>query len=185
MDYDPFQDPEFSSSMGTYLERYVDHDPLSDRSIARYRRFEAFINGSALIEEPLIPSFKHGKIVKMILPARDHVSYYWFGREKFIPIVLAETYLKSDFQFSGVAYRQIPDAIAPHGGGQFSTLLGVVPLTRSLLCVKEIHAKFLDEIVENLNQAAEDLPPWNSVLDIEREAAARRLQKRTETNGGK
>ncbi len=32
-----------------------------------------------LIEEPRIPLFKHSKIVSMILPARDHLSYYWLG----------------------------------------------------------------------------------------------------------
>ena len=55
MRYDPLLDPEFSSSMSTYLERYVDHDPFKDESISRRRRFEAFLGASGLIEEPRIP----------------------------------------------------------------------------------------------------------------------------------
>ena len=69
-------EPDFSEYKGTYLERNFDHDPLSDGSIARYRRHRAFINASGLIEEPWIPSPKHSGVLKQIVNAKDHVSSY-------------------------------------------------------------------------------------------------------------
>ena len=51
MHYDPILDAEFSSSVGSYLNRYVDHNPFNDESISRYRRFTAFLEYSGLTEE--------------------------------------------------------------------------------------------------------------------------------------
>ena len=49
---------DFSEYQDTYLERFVEHDPLSDEAISRCRRHSAFINTTGLIEEPWIPYLK-------------------------------------------------------------------------------------------------------------------------------
>ena len=67
---------DFSEHKSAYLERFVDHDPLSDESIARYRRHSAFINVSGLFEERCVPSPKHGAVLKQIVNAKDHISFY-------------------------------------------------------------------------------------------------------------
>ena len=175
MHYDPILDPEFSSSMGTYLKNYINHDPTSDEAIARYRRFNAFINASGLVEEHRIPSFKHRRIEKMILPARDHISYYWFGGIGRIPFVLTEPYSLKDFEIKGVRCFRLPWRISPYGGTSFNTPFttksGLLMATRSLLFVREIHSKYLVEVSEQLMTGVEKLPFWNSVTEAERSAA--------------
>jgi len=173
--YDPVLDPEFSQYNGTYCEHYVDHDALSDESIARYRRYKAFIDASGLIEEPWIPSFKHGKIEK-ILPARDHISYFWFGGRGKIPFVLLEPYVNYQGPPNLIKFIEVPESIAPYGGGPFSTKLGYMAPSKSLLCVKDIHSKYLDIVAEKVISAAEKLPSWNSVSDEEREASRQRSE---------
>ena len=173
--YDPVLDSEFSQYSGTYCEHYVDHDPLSDESIARYRREKAFIDASGLIREPWIPSFKHGKIVKT-LPARDHVSYFWFGGRGKIPFVLLERYVNYRLPPNQIRFIELPENIALYGGGPFSTQLGYTAPAKSLLCVKDIHSKYLDIVAEKVIAAAEKLPPWNSVSDEEREASRQRFE---------
>ena len=171
MNYDPILDAEFSSSMGNYLNRYVNHSPLSDESIARRRRFTAFLKYSGLIEESRIPSFKHGRIAKKIPHYRDHVSYYWLGGIGKIPFLLTEPYTQQNLVAVGVRCVRVPVKISPYGGGPFATNLDLTMPASSFLCVREIHGKYLDEVSDCLTTAAEELPAWNSVSDDEREAA--------------
>ena len=167
---------DFSEYMGTYLERFVDHDPLSDESIARYRRHSAFINATGLLEEPWIPSSKHKRILKKILSYKDHVSYYWLGGRDKIPFVLIEPYGREPFDFVGITHTILPPPISAYGGGPFSKEVGLAMPTRSILCGNEIHARYLDEVAELLIKRAEKLPLWNSVSDEERrEAKSRHL----------
>ena len=171
MNYDPILDAEFSSSMGNYLNRYVNHSPLSDESIARRRRFTAFLEYSGLIEESRIPSFKHGRIAKKIPHYRDHVSYYWLGGIGKIPFLLTEPYTQQNWVAVGVRCVRVPVTISPYGGGPFSTNPDLTMPACSFLCVREIHGKYLDEVSDRLIRAAEELPVWNSVSDDEREVA--------------
>ena len=171
MHYDPILDPEFSSSVGSYLNRYVDHNPLNDESISRDRRFTAFLEYSGLIEETRIPSFKHGRIAQKICGFRDHVSYYWLGGIGRVPFLLTEPYTHQDLLAAGVKCRRLPVNISPYGGGPFSTSPELTMPTSSFLCVREIHSRYLDEVSEFLIRAAEVLPAWNSVSNDEREVA--------------
>ena len=43
---------DFSEYQDTYLERFFEHDLLSNEAISRCRRHSAFINTKGLIEEP-------------------------------------------------------------------------------------------------------------------------------------
>ena len=167
-------EPDFSENMGTYLERFVYYDPLSDESIARYRRHSAFINASGLIEEPWRPSPRHKRILKKILSYKDHVSFYWLGGRHKIPFVLIEPYGREPFNFVGITHTILPPPISAYGGGPFSTETGLVMPTCSLLCVKEIHARHLNIVAESLTKTAEKLPRWNSVSDEERREARSR-----------
>jgi len=171
MNYDPILDAEFSSSMGNYLNRYVNHSPLSDESLARRRRFTAFLEYSGLIEESRIPSFKHGRIAKKISHYRDHVSYYWLGGIGKIPFLLTEPYTHQNWVAVGVRCVRLPVKISPYGGGPFSTNPDLTMPASSFLCVREIHGKYLDEVSDRLISAAAELPAWNSVSDDEREVA--------------
>ena len=171
MNYDQILDAEFSSSMGSYLDRYVNRKPLSDESIARRRRFTAFLEYSGLIEESRIPSFKHGRIARKISGYRDHVSYYWLGRIGKIPFLLTEPYTHQNWMADDVKCRRLPVKISPYGGGPFSTNPDLTMPASSFLCVREIHGKYLDEVSDRLIRAAEELPAWNSVSDDEREVA--------------
>lgn len=177
MNYDQILDAEFSSSMGSYLDRYVNRKPLSDESIARRRRFTAFLECSKLIEETRIPSFKHGRIAKRISGYRDHVSYYWFGGTGRIPFLLTELYTHQNWMADDVKCRRLPVNISPYGGGPFSVNPGLTMPANSFLCVREIHAKYLDEVSQWLVSGAEELPRWNSVSDAERREA--NLQMKT------
>ena len=167
---------DFSEYMGTYLERFVDHDPLSDESIARYRRHKAFINASGLIEEPRVPSPKHGAVLKQIVNAKDHVSFYWLGGQDKIPFVLTEPCGNDYGEFPSLKHIVLPEPISPYGGGPFSTETGLVMPTCSLLCVKEIHTKHLKKVEGFIMRDAQELSRWNSVSDEERrEARSRHL----------
>ena len=176
MNYDPILDAEFSSSMGSYLNRYVNRNPSNDESIARLRRFTAFLKYSGLSEETRIPSFKHGRIAKKICGYRDHVSYYWLGGTGKIPFLLTEPYTDQDWLAAGVKCRRVPVNISPYGGGPFSTIPELTMPASSFLCVREIHGKYLDKVSELLISAAEKLPAWNSVSEAERRQAKLRMQ---------
>ena len=176
MNYDPILDAEFSSSMGSYLNRYVNRNPSNDESIARLRRFTAFLKYSGLSEETRIPSFKHGRIAKKISQYRDHVSYYWLGGIGKIPFLLTEPYTKQNWTAAGVKCVRLPEKISPYGGGPFSTNSDLTMPASSFLCVKEIHGKYIDEVSEFLFRGAEELPAWNSVSDAERREAKLRMQ---------
>ena len=184
MNYDPILDPEFSSSMGSYLNNYVNHRPLCDESIARRRRFTAFLEYSGLIEESRIPSFKHGRIAKKISHYRDHVSYYWLGGIGKIPFLLTESYTHQNWVAVGVRCVRLPVKISPYGGGPFSTNPDLTMPASSFLCVREIQGKYLDEVSDRLIRAAEELPAWNSVSDDEREIAKLIHRKLNSTPGG-
>ena len=110
------------------------------------------------------------------MPARDHVSYYWFGGRGKIPFVLSEPYVNCQVPPNQIRLIKLPDSIAPYGGGPFSTELGYTAPAHSLLCVKDIHSKHLDLVAEKIVAAAEKLPPWNSVSDEEREASRQRFE---------
>lgn len=154
----------------SYLNRYVYHDPLSDESIARYRRHIAFVRASGLIEET--QNFaKHYKMTTNMCYIYDHMSCYWYGRRGRIPFVLTEPYTHKNYPVDGITYVQLPAEISPYGGGPFSTKPGLPMPTGSYLCVKNIHSKYLDEVSDRLIRAAEELPAWNSVSDDEREVA--------------
>ena len=154
----------------SYLNRYVYHDPLSDESIARYRRHIAFVRGSGLIEETQ-KFAKHYKMTSNMRFIYDHVSCYWYGRRGGIPFVLTEPYTHKNYPVDGIKYVQLPAEISPYGGGPFSTKPGLPMPMGSYLCVKNIHSKYLDEVSDRLIRAAEELPTWNSVSDDEREVA--------------
>ena len=171
MNYDPILDAEFSSSMGCYLDRDINNNPLSNESIARRRRFTAFLEYSGLIEESRIPSFKHGRIEKKITGYRAHVSYYWLGGIGKIPFLLTEPYTHQNWMAVDVKNVRLPVRISPYGGGPFATNLDLRMPASSFLCVREIHGKYLDEVSDRLIRAAEELPVWNSVSDDEREVA--------------
>ena len=81
---------DFSEYQDTYLERFVEHDPLSDEAISRCRRHSAFINTTGFIEEPWIPYSKHKKIIKSISRALYHVSFQSLGGRHKIPFALTE-----------------------------------------------------------------------------------------------
>ena len=112
----------------------------------------------------------------MILPAQVHLSYYWLGGEGKISLVLTEPYGWEPFNFIGIKHIVIPEPISAYGGNLFSTEVGLAINACSLLCVKKIHARYLDEVDERFTKTAGKLPHWNSVSGEERrEARSRHL----------
>ena len=165
-------DPNLSVQGLTYRQWKVDYDPLSDECIARGRTHDLLCSITGLIEETKRPSKQHIAILKKLGGAKDHASFYWYGK---IPVVLVEPYGRQDFDFDGVEYLRLPDALAPYG-----TCNGHE--TQSLLCVHSANKNVLDQIQEKITEALPSLPDRYSVSEEERDAARKRG---TKAKGGK
>ena len=133
-------DPNLSVTSQTYRQRYVDYDPLSDKCIARGRKYDNLIHISGLLEEIRLPSKEHDAILKKLRGANDHASFYWY---KGIPVVMVEPYGWQDCEFAGIEYLKLPIALSPYG-----TCNGHE--TQSLLCVHAANKIVLDQIQEKI-----------------------------------
>jgi hypothetical protein len=156
----------------TYRQWKVDYDPLCDECIARGRTHDLLLSITELIEETQRPSKQHIAILKKLGGAKDHASFYWYGN---IPVVMVEPYGRQDFEFDGIEYLRLPDALAPYG-----TCNGHE--TQSLLCVHSVNKNVLDQIQEKIAEALPSLPDRYSVSEEERDAARKRD---TKAKGGK
>jgi hypothetical protein len=164
--------PNLSVKGLTYRQWKVDYDPLCDECIARGRTHDLLLSITELIEETQRPSKQHIAILKKLGGAKDHASFYWYGN---IPVVMVEPYGRQDFEFDGIEYLRLPDAIAPYG-----TCNGHA--TQSLLCVHSVNKNVLDQIQEKIAEALPSLPDRYSVSEEERDAARKRD---TKAKGGK
>lgn len=156
----------------TYRQWKVDYNPSSDECIARGRTFDNLIRISGLLEEIRLPSKAHKAILKKLGGAKDHASFYWYGK---IPAVLVEPYGRQDFDFDGVEYLRLPDALAPYG-----TCNGHE--TQSLLCVHSVNKNVLAQIQGKIAEALSSLPDRYFVSDEERDLAKKLHPK---AKGGK
>ena len=170
--YDWQIEPNLSVTGQTYRQRYVDYDPLCDECIARGRTHDLFRSITGLIEETRRPSVRHDAILKKLGGAKDHASFYWYGN---IPVVMVEPYGRQDFEFDGIEYLRLPDALAPYG-----TCNGHA--SQSLLCVHAVNRTVLDQIRAKIADALPSLPDRYSVSEEERANAKARIGK---SEGGK
>ena len=157
-------EPDLSVKGLTYRQWKVDYDPLCDECIARGRTHDLLRSVTELIEETRRPSIRHDAILKKMGGANDHASFYWYGK---IPVVMVEPYGRQDFEFDGIEYLRLPDALAPYG-----TCNGHE--TQSLLCVHSVNKNVLDQIQEKISEALPSLPDRYSVSEEERDAARKR-----------
>ena len=164
--------PNLSVKGLTYRQWKVDYDPLCDECIARGRTHDLFRSITGLIEETRRPSVQHDAILKKLGGAKDHASFYWYGN---IPVVMVEPYGRQDFEFDGIEYLRLPDALAPYG-----TCNGHE--TQSLLCVHAVNRTVLDQIRAKIADALPSLPDRYSVSEEERANAKARFGK---SEGGK
>ena len=165
-------DPNLSVTGQTYRQRYVYYDPLSDECIARGRTFDNLIRITELIEEIRRPSKQHNAILKKLGGANDHASFHWYGN---IPVVMVEPYGRQGFEFDGIEYFRLPEALAPYG-----TCNGHE--TQSLLCVHAANKIVCDQIQEKIAVALPSLPDRYFVSEEERNAAEKWHSK---SKGGK
>ena len=161
--YVPGVDKEFQSKGKTYKQRYVDYNPLSRECKSRHRRFLEFINASGLIQELRGPSFKHLRILQKLHRGKDHISNFWLHKVGGIPVLLTEPYEANTPEYDGLEIFEVPENIAPYGGGPMKTQRGFISGTKSFLCVKTVHAKHLEEIGIALTKRAKKLPNWFSI----------------------
>lgn len=171
--YCPIRDKEFCEAGLTIFEKWINHNPLSDECIARYRRTKAFINATGLVQEIRQPSFAHTAIFEYLDVDLDHTSQ-WFmvlqdGRK--IPFFLTEPYRYEHKDTPGFCSFVVPEAIGPYGGGEFFPNILYPSPTTSVLFTKIVYRKYMRVIAQLLIDAASEMPTWNSVSDEERKAA--------------
>jgi hypothetical protein len=181
--YVPGLDNEFSEDCGSYKLCYVDHDPLSDECIARFRRYRLFLDATELEEEQRIPSFRHCDIHEFLRPLGDHASSWWLGK---IPFWMTEPYCDYDFNMVGFEHFIVPENIALYGGGPFTDAKGFKAPTTGVIFVQSVHARYLAEVACRLTEVSKTAPAWNSVTEQERRAAKKRVtaEKRLAKFGG-
>ena len=171
--YCPIHDTEFCETGQTIFESWINHDPLSDECIARYRRTKAFIDATGLVQEIRQPSFAHTAIFEYLGVEAAHTSQ-WFlilvsGRK--IPFYMTEPYHYQHKDMAGFCSVVVPEAIGPYGGGEFFPNTPYPSPTKSVLFTKSVYRKYLRRIEQMLIEAASQMPPWNSVTKQERDAA--------------
>jgi hypothetical protein len=165
-------DPNLSVTGQTYRQRYVDHDPLSDKCISRGRRHDNVLGISGLIEEIRIPSKEHKAILKKLGGVECHASFYWYGN---IPVVMVEPYGRQVYEFDGIEHLELPGASSPYG-----TCNGHE--TQSLLCVHAANKIVLEQIEKKIAVALPSLPDRYFVSAEERNNAEKQHFK---SKGGK
>lgn len=178
--YCPIHDPEFCETGQTIFEKRINHNPLSDECIARYRRTSAFIEATGLVEEIRFPSFAHTKIFEYLDVDQDHTSQ-WFmllENDRKIPFYMTEPYRYQHKDTPGFCSIVVPEEIGPYGGGKFFPNIPYPSPTKSVLFTKIAYQKYLMRIEELLTAAALHMPQWNSVSAEERKAAYLRYLRR-------
>ena len=183
--YCPDRDTEFCEYIGDFIERYVNHDPLSDESIARHRRVAAFMQETGLTEEPHIPSFAHTEIFEFIDEHLDHTSQWWLQVGPFkkkIPFFMVEPYNYVPKHYDGFVSLIVPEPIAPYGGGPFNCAVRYRSPTTSVLITNITNRRYLKQLEHSLIVGAAKLPDWNSVSEHERKEAQERFSDRRGQN---
>ena len=171
--YCPIHDTEFCETGQTIFQNTIDHNPLSDECIARYRRTKAFIDATGLVQEIRFPSFAHTEIFEYLDVDRDHTSQ-WFmvlENDRKIPFYMTEPYRYQQKDTPGFCSIVVPEEIGPYGGGKFFPNTPIPSPTKSVLFTKVAYPQYLRMIEQMLRAAALQMPPWNSVSDEERKAA--------------
>ena len=178
LSYVPGLDTEFSSDQGSYKACRIDHNPLSDECIARYRRLKLFVNTSFLVEEILIPSFRHCEIFEKITYGYDHASSWWLLLDNIkIPFFMVEPYGQYEFDIEGLESAEIPKNIAPYGGvSRFMKGIRKEPHTTAYLFVKTAHYRHLLDVMARLEARAKLEPCFNSVTAKDRRNAKKRVR---------
>ena len=177
LSYVPGVDTEFCEDRTSYKARRIDYNPLSDESIARYRRLKLFESASRLVEETRIPSFRHCEIFEKITHGYDHESSWWLVLDNFrVPFYMMEPYGQYEFEIDGLEYHEVPKNIAPYGGvNRFIKGDRKEPDTTSYLFVKTAHYRHLLDVMARLEAKAKSEPYFNSVTEKDRREAKRRV----------
>jgi len=178
LSYVPGLDTEFSSDQGSYKACRIDHNPLSDECIARYRRLKLFENTSGLVEETRIPSFYHCEIFEKITHGYDHASSWWLKLDNYrAPFFMIEPYGEYRFDIDGLKYHEVPNNIAPYGGVSIAREGKIrVPDTTAYLFVKTAHYRHLLDVMARLEARAKLEPYFNSVTAKDRRNAKKRVR---------
>jgi len=177
LSYVPGVDTEFCEDSTSYKASRIDYNPLSDESIARYRRLKLFESASRLVEETRIPSFDHCEIFEKITHGYDHESSWWLVFDNFrVPFYMMEPYGQYEFEIDGLEYHEVPKNIAPYGGvNRFIKGDRKEPDTTSYLFVKTAHYRHLLDVMARLEAKAKSEPYFNSVTEKDRREAKRRV----------
>ena len=177
LSYVPGVDTEFCEDRTSYKASRIDYNPLSDESIARYRRLKLFESASRLVEETRIPSFDHCEIFEKITHGYDHESSWWLVLDNFrVPFYMMEPYGQYEFEIDGLEYHEVPKNIAPYGGvNRFIKGDRKEPDTTSYLFVKTAHYRHLLDVMARLEAKAKSEPYFNSVTEKDRREAKRRV----------
>ena len=177
LSYVPGVDTEFCEDRTSYKASRIDYNPLSDESIARYRRLKLFESASRLVEETRIPSFRHCEIFEKITHGYDHESSWWLVFDNFrVPFYMMEPYGQYEFEIDGLEYHEVPKNIAPYGGvNRFIKGDRKEPDTTSYLFVKTAHYRHLLDVMARLEAKAKSEPYFNSVTEKDRREAKRRV----------
>jgi len=178
LSYVPGVDTEFCEDKGSYKANRIDHDPLSDESISRFRRLQLFEKAGDLIEEHRIPSFRHCKIFEKISIRCVHLSTWWLELDKFrVPFLMVEPYGEYEFQIDGLKYHEVPKNIAPYGGiNRFIKRNSREPDTTAYLFVRTAHYRHLVDVIGRLEAMAKSAPYFNSVTAKDRHEAKKRVR---------
>ena len=177
LSYVPGTDTEFCETHASFKERYIDHNPLSDECIARWRRLQLFMATTGLTEECRTPSFKHCDIHELGGVQRGRSSKWWLGGVGKTPFYMSEQYCLDLNHDPDLIYTILPEEISPHGGGPFNTTSGYVAPTTAILYTKLINKRKLDGIAKKCQIAAETERRWNSVNEQDRQQAEARVAK--------
>jgi len=162
---------KFNERRPNYLERYVYHAPLIEETIARFRRFKAFIQATGFEEDCGYSSSQHDEISELVT-RRDHTSRWFLGK---VPFFMTEPYSPKIQSIHGLVYFVVPQNIAPYCGG-FHTDENCDAHTKSILYTKAVYSRHLKEVEKRLISAALNMPNWNSVTNEEREEARKRAK---------
>jgi len=155
----------------SYLECYVYHAPLKDETIARFRRFNAFVQATGFDEYLVDAPSNHDEISDLVTQ-RDHTSRWFLGN---VPFFMTEPYNPEIKNINGLVYFVVPQNIAPYCG-DFCTHKNCDARTKSILYTKAVYLRHLKEVKKRLISAASNMPNWNSVTKTEREEARKRTK---------
>ncbi len=152
--------------MNTYAYCYINHADIPETR-ARARRRSAFLEESWLQENLEDDPPKHRALIEALRGkgVLAHTTNLELGN---MAVLMTEHYQAKleDFDHERFAVIEVPTKFAPYCGSWDPTP-GADPGTKTFLVTSILKKRQLEEVLRRLEQAAENMPPWNYVGEDE------------------